>query len=264
MNSLVSVRDIHKHFGEHHVLRGVNLDVATGEVVALIGASGSGKTTLLRCIDFLEEFDQGTIEVDGQSVGYRVDASGVRRRRSEKENEFLRARMGIVFQSFNLFPHLSVIDNITLGPRYALREERASAEVRATELLKKVGLEGKARAFPATLSGGQQQRVAIARALAMNPKVMLFDEVTSALDPELVSEVLQVMKKLAAEGMTMIVVTHELSFARDVADRVVFFAEGVIAVQGKPSEVLDNPEDPRLRRFVQRFSQRTEASALPG
>lgn len=259
-NPVVSVRGVHKHFGEQHVLRGVDLDVSLGEVVALIGASGSGKTTLLRCIDFLEEFDQGTIEVDGQSVGYNVDASGVRRRKSDRENELLRARMGMVFQSFNLFPHLSVIDNITLGPRHVLGETKAAAEERGFDLLKKVGLDGKGRAHPATLSGGQQQRVAIARALAMNPRVMLFDEVTSALDPELVGEVLQVMKRLAADGMTMIVVTHELSFARDVADRVVFFAEGVIAVQGAPSEVLNNPEDPRLRRFVQRFSQHMEVN----
>ena len=261
MNPLVQVRGVHKRYGNQHVLRGVDLDVATGEVVALIGASGSGKTTLLRCIDFLEEFHEGTIEVDGEAVGYSIDASGKRRRRPAKEIELLRARMGMVFQSFNLFPHLTALDNVTLGPRNVLGQAKAAAEEHALDLLKKVGLDGKARAHPATLSGGQQQRVAIARALAMNPKVMLFDEVTSALDPELVGEVLHVMKALAADGMTMIVVTHELGFARDVADRVVFFAEGVIAVQGTPAEVLDNPEEPRLRRFVQRFASRTEVGA---
>ena len=260
-NPLVQVRGVHKRFGKHHVLRGVDLDVAGGEVVALIGASGSGKTTLLRCIDFLEGFDEGMIEVDGQAVGYRIDASGRRRRKSEREIELLRARMGMVFQSFNLFPHLSALENVTLGPLHVLRQPKAAAEEYALALLKKVGLEGKERAHPATLSGGQQQRVAIARALAMTPKVMLFDEVTSALDPELVGEVLQVMKGLASEGMTMIVVTHELSFARDVADRVVFFAEGVIVVQGTPAQVLDNPEEPRLRRFVQRFASQTEVKA---
>ncbi|MGH7714682.1 MAG: amino acid ABC transporter ATP-binding protein [Vulcanimicrobiaceae bacterium] len=260
-NPLVQVRGVHKRFGNHHVLRGVDLDVAGGEVVALIGASGSGKTTLLRCIDFLEEFEEGTIEIDGDAVGYRVDASGRRRRKSEREIELLRARMGMVFQSFNLFPHLSALDNITLGPRHVLRQSKEAAEEHARDLLKKVGLAGKEQAHPATLSGGQQQRVGIARALAMNPKVMLFDEVTSALDPELVGEVLHVMKGLASEGMTMIVVTHELAFARDVADRVVFFAEGVIAVQGTPQQVLDNPDEPRLRRFIRRFASQAEIRA---
>jgi ABC-type histidine transport system ATPase subunit len=248
------VRGLHKSFGEHEVLRGIDLDVEAGEVLAIIGASGSGKSTFLRCINFLEEFQDGTIEVDGETVGYVADASGNRRRRTEKENELLRTRVGMVFQHFNLFPHLRVIDNVTLGPVQALGQSKAEAGERARELLSKVGLAEKINEHPANLSGGQQQRVAIARALAMNPSLMLFDEVTSALDPELVGEVLQVMRSLAEEGMTMLVVTHEMFFARDVADRMVFFAEGKIVEEGKPQELLDNPRDDRLRRFIRRFS----------
>lgn len=248
------VRGLHKSFGDVEVLRGIELDVEAGEVLAIIGASGSGKSTFLRCINFLEEFNEGTIEVDGQTVGYVADASGNRRRRPEKENELLRTRVGMVFQHFNLFPHLRVIDNVTLGPVQVLGQSKAEAAERARELLSKVGLAAKVHEHPANLSGGQQQRVAIARALAMNPSLMLFDEVTSALDPELVGEVLQVMRSLAEEGMTMLVVTHEMFFARDVADRMVFFAEGKIAEDGKPQQLLDNPRDDRLRKFIRRFS----------
>ena len=248
------VRGLHKSFGDHEVLRGIDIDVEAGEVVAIIGASGSGKSTFLRCINFLEEFDAGTIEVDGETVGYMSDPGGGRRRRSEKENELLRTRVGMVFQHFNLFPHLRVIDNVTLGPIQALGQSKAEAVERARALLAKVGLAEKIDEHPANLSGGQQQRVAIARALAMNPSLMLFDEVTSALDPELVGEVLQVMRSLAEEGMTMLVVTHEMFFARDVADRMVFFAEGTIVEAGKPQELLDNPRDDRLRKFIRRFS----------
>jgi len=230
------------------------MDVSAGEVVAIIGASGSGKTTFLRCINFLEEYDEGAVYVDHEMVGYSVDPTGRRRRRSERENERLRARIGMVFQSYNLFPHLRVIDNITLGPVRVLGEPRAEAEARARALLDKVGLLDKIFEYPANLSGGQQQRVAIARALAMNPRIMLFDEVTSALDPELVGEVLLVMRTLAIEGMTMLVVTHELLFAREVADRVVFFADGVIAEEGPPAELFDRPRDERLQRFIRRFT----------
>ena len=248
------VRGLHKSFGNLEVLRGIDLDVESGEVLAIIGASGSGKSTLLRCINFLEDFSAGTIELDGESVGYATDGNGRRRPRSERENELIRTKVGMVFQAFNLFPHLRVLDNVTLGPIHALGEARASAEERGRELLSRVGLADKTDEHPANLSGGQQQRVAIARALAMNPTVMLFDEVTSALDPELVGEVLQVMRSLADDGMTMLVVTHEMHFARDVADRMVFFAEGVIAEEGKPQDLLDRPKDERLQRFMRRFT----------
>jgi polar amino acid transport system ATP-binding protein len=252
------IRGLHKSFGALDVLRGVDLDVESGEVLAIIGASGSGKSTMLRCINLLEEYDRGSIEVDGESVGYQVDQSGNRRKRTERENELLRTRVGMVFQSFNLFPHLRAIDNVTLGPIHVKGESRAEATTRGRELLAKVGLEHKAQEHVANLSGGQQQRVAIARALAMSPSLMLFDEVTSALDPELVGEVLQVMRSLADEGMTMLVVTHEMHFARDVADRMVFFAEGTIVEEGAPRELMDRPRDERLQRFMQRFNREVE------
>ncbi|MGH7747669.1 MAG: amino acid ABC transporter ATP-binding protein, partial [Candidatus Dormibacteria bacterium] len=237
----------------------VDLDVATQEVVAVIGASGSGKTTLLRTINFLEEYDAGEVYVAGELVGYRAGPDGRRCRRPERENERHRARVGMVFQSFNLFPHLRVLDNLTLGPIHALGVSRSAAETRARRLLTDVGLEQKVDEYPVNLSGGQQQRVAIARALAMDPSVMLFDEVTSALDPELVGEVLNVMRALARGGMTMLVVTHELMFAREVADRIIFFADGVIAEEGPPAEILDNPKDERLKRFLRRSSASARA-----
>ncbi|HTX03718.1 MAG TPA: amino acid ABC transporter ATP-binding protein [Candidatus Acidoferrales bacterium] len=248
------IRGLHKSFGDLEVLRGVDLDVESGEVLAIIGSSGSGKSTMLRCINLLEEYDRGTIEVDGEPVGYTLDANGNRRKRRERENELLRTRVGMVFQSFNLFPHLRAIDNVTLGPIHVKGESRSDATARGRELLAKVGLEHKAHEHVANLSGGQQQRVAIARALAMNPSLILFDEVTSALDPELVGEVLQVMRGLAEEGMTMLVVTHEMHFARDVADRMVFFADGTIVEQGSPRDLIDRPRDERLQRFMRRFS----------
>jgi len=248
------IRGLHKSFGDLEVLRGVDLDVESGEVLAIIGSSGSGKSTMLRCINLLEEYDRGTIEVDGEPVGYTLDANGNRRKRRERENELLRTRVGMVFQSFNLFPHLRAIDNVTLGPIHVKGESRSDATARGCELLAKVGLEHKAHEHVANLSGGQQQRVAIARALAMNPSLILFDEVTSALDPELVGEVLQVMRGLAEEGMTMLVVTHEMHFARDVADRMVFFADGTIVEQGSPRDLIDRPRDERLQRFMRRFS----------
>ncbi|HEY1729744.1 MAG TPA: amino acid ABC transporter ATP-binding protein [Candidatus Baltobacteraceae bacterium] len=248
------IRGLRKSFGDLEVLRGVDLDVESGEVLAIIGASGSGKSTMLRCINILEDYDHGTIEVDGESVGYTVDAQGNRRKRRERENELLRTRVGMVFQSFNLFPHLRALDNVTLGPIHVKGESHPDATARGRELLAKVGLEHKAHEHVANLSGGQQQRVAIARALAMSPSLMLFDEVTSALDPELVGEVLQVMRSLAEEGMTMLVVTHEMHFARDVADRMVFFADGTIVEEGIPRDLIDRPRDERLQRFMRRFS----------
>ncbi|SDD19389.1 amino acid ABC transporter ATP-binding protein [Auraticoccus monumenti] len=237
--SIVSMEQVSKRFGDNVVLDGVDLEVAKGEVVVLIGPSGAGKSTLLRCVNGLESIDGGAITVDGSPVvqqGRQLNA--------------LRQRIGMVFQQFNLFPHLKVIDNITMAQRDVLGRSRAEAEQRATALLERVGLAEKAREYPERLSGGQQQRVAIARALAMDPVLMLFDEPTSALDPELVGEVLQVMQDLAAEGMTMLVVTHEMRFARRAADRVVLMADGGIAEQGSAEQVLEHPTSERGRAFL--------------
>jgi len=250
---MLVVRDLHKRFGELEVLRGLDLDVAQGEVVVLIGPSGSGKTTLLRCLNFLAEYERGQVYVDGKLVWY-ADAVCTRRR-PLREIVADRSTIGMVFQSFNLFPHRTVLDNITMAPMHVKQMPRAEAQAVAFALLEKVGLSEKARALPATLSGGQQQRVAIARALAMRPKVMLFDEVTSALDPELVGEVLGVMRQLAEEGMTMVVVSHEMPFALEVADRVVFMDGGIIVEAGPPQDVLLRPKTQRLREFLHRFSQ---------
>jgi polar amino acid transport system ATP-binding protein len=236
---MVEVRDLHKHFGTLHVLRGVNVRVERGEVVVIIGASGSGKSTFLRCINRLEEPTSGTIVVDGAEV------TSPRARLPQ-----IRRHIGMVFQLFNLFPHMTALENVMEGPRTVLHVRRAEAEARGMELLRKVGLEDKAHSKPATLSGGQQQRVAIARALAMSPKLMMFDEATSALDPELVGEVLAVMRDLAEEGMTMLVVTHEMSFARRVAHRVVFLDEGVIVEQGSPEEIFTRAQQERTRQFL--------------
>jgi ABC-type polar amino acid transport system ATPase subunit len=235
---------IHKSFGDNIVLDGVDLTVDSGEVLVVIGPSGSGKSTLLRCINLLEPIDSGRIFLEGREI----TAKGV------KADE-VRQRIGIVFQQFNLFPHLKVIDNLTLAARRVRRIQRREAEARALELLSRVGLQEKAREYPHQLSGGQQQRVAIARALMMEPHVMLFDEVTSALDPELVGEVLVVMRDLAREGMTMIVVTHEMQFAREVGDHLIFIDEGRIVEQGRPADVLDRPREQRTRRFLRRSLQ---------
>lgn len=236
---VISVSDLHKQFGEHLVLRGIDLEVARQEVVTIIGPSGSGKSTLLRCINLLERPTSGTIDV----LGTRITNKGVRLPQ-------LRRRVGMVFQAFNLFPHRDVLGNIMEGPRTALRMGRPDAEALALRLLDKVGLSEKAHAQTWELSGGQQQRVAIARALAMNPEIMLFDEVTSALDPELKSEVLEVMRQLANDGMTMVVVTHEMNFARKVADRIIFIDDGVIAEEGSPVETLASPKTERLHEFL--------------
>ncbi|CAJ0718958.1 Glutamine transport ATP-binding protein GlnQ [Ralstonia edaphis] len=239
--SMIEIRDLQKHFGEHHVLRGVSLHVNKGEVVCLIGPSGSGKSTVLRCINGLESYDGGEI----RAFGERVD-------QHSKTIHTLRSRMGMVFQRFNLFPHRSVLENVMEGPVYVKGERPETARAKAMALLEKVGLAAKAEAYPAQLSGGQQQRVAIARALAMEPEAMLFDEPTSALDPELVGDVLEVMRALAREGMTMIVVTHEMGFAREVADRVCFLHSGTIVEEGPAAQVLGAPRQPRTQDFLRR------------
>jgi polar amino acid transport system ATP-binding protein len=250
---MVRIEDVHKRFGDLEVLRGVSLDVLPGEVVCVIGPSGSGKTTLLRCINFLETYDSGRIYVGDDLVGYR-ERDGRLVPAREKDVARVRSETAMVFQQFNLFPHMTALNNVAFGPIKVRGIPKAEATRRARELLTRVGLLDKADVYPAQLSGGQQQRVAIARALAMEPKVMLFDEVTSALDPELVGEVLAVMENLAAShGVTMIVVTHEMLFAREAADRVVFMDDGVIVEEGPPDAILGNPSSDRLRAFLRRF-----------
>jgi polar amino acid transport system ATP-binding protein len=238
----VSVVDVSKSFGDNVVLRHVDLDVEEHNVVCLIGASGSGKSTLLRCIDLLEPIDEGMITVDGQTItNGEVDVNAVRR------------EIGIVFQAFNLFPHMTVLQNVTLAPRKSLGLPKQQAEARARELLKRIGLEEKASEYPDRLSGGQQQRVAIVRALAMQPKLMLLDEITSALDPQLIAEVLNLVRELAEFGMTMIIATHEMGFARDVADKVCFLDAGVILEEGPPEQIFSEPREERTREFLARI-----------
>ena len=235
----VEIRGLTKSFGDHHVLKGIDCDIETGEVVCVIGPSGSGKSTFLRCINCLEQPTSGTIKVDGHIMDENA-----------KNIDELREDVGMVFQQFNLFPHLSVLENITIAPVLRKKMDKAEAEKVAMELLARVGLADKASAMPRSLSGGQKQRVAIARALAMKPGLMLFDEPTSALDPEMVGEVLDVMKQLAVEGMTMVVVTHEMGFARQVADRVLFIDQGVIGEEGTPDQIFGNPQGDRLKGFL--------------
>lgn len=249
---LVSVRTLTKSYGHKTVLNRISLDVAEGEVVALIGPSGSGKSTLLRCMNHLERQDSGCVVVAGEPVGY-VLKNGELHEVSDKILSYQRRSIGMVFQGFNLFQHMTVLENVMEGPIVVLKLPRAEVEKEARRLLDLVGLGDWAGHYPAQLSGGQQQRIAIARALAMKPRVMLFDEPTSALDPELVGDVLEVMRTLASAGMTMIVVTHEIGFAREVCDRVVFMAEGEIIEQGPPSEVLSNPRHDRTREFLRRI-----------
>jgi len=240
--SAIEVEDVHKSFGANEVLRGISLSVAAHEVICLIGASGSGKSTLLRCINLLEPITSGRICLLGQDVTVPgVDANAVRR------------QVGIVFQSYNLFPHMTVLRNVTLAPSKALRMPKAQAEEAAAELLARFGLADKRSEYPDRLSGGQQQRVAIVRALAMQPQIMLLDEVTSALDPELVAEVLDVIRELAAGGMTMLIATHEMGFARDIANRVCFLEEGTIIEDAPPAELFTDPRDDRTRRFLRRI-----------
>lgn len=252
---MLRMSDVSKSFGELTVVNQVSLDVAAGEVVVLIGPSGSGKTTLLRCINCLEQYQQGTVEVDGKPVGFEM-RNGRRIRMSEQEIAASRAGIGMVFQSYNLFPHMTSLGNVVVGPVKVKGEGRRQAEERGRELLNLVGLLHKADEYPARLSGGQQQRVAIARALAMNPKIMLFDEVTSALDPELVGEVLEAMQRLARDGMTMVCVTHEMHFAREVADRVVFMDRGCILEQGPPEDVFQKGSSDRVKAFLKRHNDR--------
>ena len=247
---MVSVRGVHKFFGDLHVLQGIDLDIAPGEVCVILGPSGSGKSTLLRCLNLLEEISAGRVYVDGELLGYREDAAGVLHERRDKEIAAQRSRIGMVFQRFNLFPHKTALENVMEAPIQVLKRPRKEARRQALELLDRVGLADRADHYPAELSGGQQQRVAIARALAMEPEIMLFDEPTSALDPELVGEVLQVMKDLATSGMTMVVVTHEMGFAREVGDQLIFMDGGVICESGDPVDVLDNPRVERTRAFL--------------
>jgi len=253
---MVRARDVHKRFGALEVLKGISLDVARGEVLCLIGPSGSGKSTFLRCINHLERIHAGRIEVDGELIGYR-ERGGRLHELHEKDVCRQRTRIGMVFQRFNLFAHLTALQNVVEAPLHVRREGRAEATERALALLDRVGLADKAHAYPAALSGGQQQRVAIARALAMQPRLMLFDEPTSALDPELVDEVLAVMRGLVDDGMTMIVVTHEIAFARDAGNRVAFMDAGVVVESGAPDEVLARPRHERTRAFLARVIKET-------
>ncbi|MFM6940757.1 MAG: amino acid ABC transporter ATP-binding protein [Candidatus Planktophila sp.] len=246
---MVDAQAINKSYGHHHVLKDVSLTVKAGEVACIIGPSGSGKSTFLRCINHLEKIDGGRISVDGKIIGYR-EAHGKLYELRESEADIQRRDIGMVFQRFNLFPHMTALENVISGLIHVQKIDKKIAEAEGFTLLERVGLANKHAHYPSQLSGGQQQRVAIARALAMKPKLMLFDEPTSALDPELVGDVLQVMKDLAATGMTMIVVTHEMGFAREVADTVFFMDEGVVVESGSPNAVLGNPQEPRTREFL--------------
>ena len=249
---MVKVEDVHKQFGDLQVLKGINFEVSPKEVVCIIGPSGSGKSTMLRCINRLERITSGKIYVEDELTENRMNGKTVEKIDPQKLAN-LCLDIGMVFQNFNLFPHLTVLENVTIGPTVVKKENAKITEEHAMELLEKVGMADRKDEYPARLSGGQQQRVAIARALAMNPKVMLFDEPTSALDPELVGEVLQTMKELAQEGMTMIIVTHEIGFAREVADRVIFMDDGVICEEGRPQDILLNPKEDRTKEFLNKI-----------
>jgi polar amino acid transport system ATP-binding protein len=245
MAAAIEIRDLHKHFGSLEVLKGIDFEIAPGEVVCVIGPSGSGKSTLLRCVNRLEEPTAGTILIEGEDI---TDP--------DADIDAVRTKIGMVFQQFNLFPHLDVLRNLTIAQRKVLRRSQEEADRVARDVLERVGLTDKVDEYPARLSGGQQQRVAIARSLAMNPDMMLFDEPTSALDPELIGEVLDVMRALAREGMTMMVVTHEMGFAMEVADRVVFMDDGIVVEDGPPEQVLKDPRTERARQFLQMVSHR--------
>ncbi|AUT48448.1 amino acid ABC transporter ATP-binding protein [Achromobacter sp. AONIH1] len=252
-NTILDIAGLRKAYGQNEVLKGVDCAVREGEVISIIGSSGSGKTTLLRCINMLEEFEGGTIRLDGEEIGYHVEG-GQRRRKSEKDIARQRALTGMAFQQFNLFPHMSAAENVMLGLIKVKKLDKAQARAIAGQWLERVGLAARANHYPGQLSGGQQQRVAIARAIAMAPRLMLFDEVTSALDPELVGEVLQVIKALAADGMTMLLVTHEMRFAYEVSSRVIFMNQGVICEEGDPREMFARPRTERLAEFLKSSS----------
>jgi len=241
---IVRMQKLHKHFGSLHVLKDIDLEIVPGEVVVVIGASGSGKSTLIRCINGLEEFQSGSLDVDGNTL--------LPNGKSSQALQTIRTEVGMVFQQFNLFPHLSVLDNVTLAPMKVRGWSRQDAEETAKRLLDRVGIADQANKYPSQLSGGQQQRVALARALAMEPRLMLFDEPTSALDPEMIGEVLDAMRELAKEGMTMVIVTHEMGFAREVADRIIFIHKGEIAEQGTPEQLFDSPQHERTLSFLAR------------
>jgi len=251
--TILDIKGLRKTYGIHEVLKGVDCAVEEGEVISIIGSSGSGKTTLLRCINMLEEFQGGTISLDGEEIGYRAEGT-TRRRKSEKEIARQRALTGMAFQQFNLFPHMSAAENVMLGLVKVKKMTKPDARAIAEKWLDRVGLAARANHYPGQLSGGQQQRVAIARAIAMSPRLMLFDEVTSALDPELVGEVLQVIKGLAADGMTMLLVTHEMRFAYEVSSRVIFMNQGVICEEGNPKEMFVHPKTERLAEFLKTSS----------
>ncbi|MGO8088716.1 amino acid ABC transporter ATP-binding protein [Rhizobium leguminosarum] len=251
--TILDIQGLRKTYGIHEVLKGVDCAVEEGEVISIIGSSGSGKTTLLRCINMLEEFQGGTISLDGEEIGYRAEGA-TRRRKSEKEIARQRALTGMAFQQFNLFPHMSAAENVMLGLVKVKKMTKPDARAIAEKWLDRVGLSARSNHYPGQLSGGQQQRVAIARAIAMSPRLMLFDEVTSALDPELVGEVLQVIKGLAADGMTMMLVTHEMRFAYDVSSRVIFMNQGVICEEGDPKDMFVHPKTERLAEFLKTSS----------
>jgi len=250
---VIEIRGIRKSFAGVEILRGVDLTIAAGEIVALIGRSGCGKTTLLRCINFLEDYEAGEIRLDGEVLWYRQQGGEPRRRRAEKDLARQRQRMGIVFQQYNLFPHMTALENVCLGPRFGQKLNAREVESRGRELLARVGLSERLAAYPAHLSGGEQQRVAIARALAMKPRVLLLDEITSALDPELVAEVEDVIRGLTREGIAMVLVTHAIAFAREIAHRIAYLADGRIAEIGAPEAVLGKPRDPGLQEFLRRI-----------